>query len=258
MLSHHERVVAIDEPMFGPHLAPLESVESTIPTSHAARSDYCLSTEHEDAWRPLLRALILKRIGPQVQRSSRERDIDRPVVVLKEPNSSHAADLIMTLVPRSRLVFLVRDGRDVIDSVLDATSGATWLGSFGERDERERLEAVREQARLWLHNTRKVQHAFAAHAPGLRLMIRYEDLMADPAASLRGLLGWAGLAASDEAIEAMVSRESFASIPPEERGSGKVFRAATPGLWRENMTPAEQELVTELLAGKLGELGYEV
>jgi hypothetical protein len=34
-------------------------------------------------------------------------------------------------------------------------------------------------------------------------------------------------------------------------------RAATPGLWRENMSPAEQEAVEQVLGDKLRELGYQ-
>ncbi|MDQ3587044.1 MAG: sulfotransferase [Actinomycetota bacterium] len=258
LLSHHQRVIPLDEPQFGYHVAPLESVDSTISASQAPRTDYCLSAEYEDAWRPLLRALILKRVGAQVERASRTRQIDRPLTVLKEPNSSHAADLIMSLVPGSRLVFLLRDGRDVIDSVLDATSGETWMGAFGARDERERLDAIRLQARHWLYNTNKVQHAFAAHAPERRFLVRYEELLADPLRTLGELLRWAGLATSEDELWEMVSRESFASIPPEKRGTGKFFRAAAPGLWRENLAPGEQQVVSELLGEKLEELGYEV
>ena len=256
MLSHHERVIPIDEPKFGNHLAPLEDADRTLNASHTASSDYFLSPEYEETWRPLLRTLVLKRLGTQVERIANARHIDRPVVVLKEPNSSHGADLIMSLVPASRLVFLLRDGRDVIDSLVDATSGDTWLGAFGERDERSRLEFIRHRTRLWLYNTTKVQDAFAAHAPERRLMIRYEDLLADPLTTLRGLLQWTNLTTSEDQLRAMVSSESFASIPAEQRGSGRFFRAATPGLWRENMSPAEQELMTELMGDKLAELGY--
>ena len=259
MLAHHERVIAIDEPCWGPHLAPVGSVDplSTVTASHAARSDYCFSAEYEEVWRPLVRTLILNRIRAQVERTSRARRIDRPVIVLKEPNGSHAADLIMSLVPDSRLVFLLRDGRDVIDSILDATSGDTWLGAFGGSDEHARLEAIRFRANSWVFNTDAVQRAFAEHAPDRRFAIRYEELLADPLTRLGELLRWAGLATSEDRLRQIVESESFSSIPAEERGSGKVSRAATPGLWRENLTAAEQQLVIELLGEKLEEFGYE-
>lgn len=256
MLSHHQRVLTFDEPFFGHHLAPPAAPDRTIASTRATLPDYCLSSESEEVWRPLLRALILNRVRWQVERESRARAIDRPLAVLKEPNSSHAADLIMSLVPDSRLVFLIRDGRDVIDSLIDATSGDTWLGGFDNRNERDRLVAVRVWAQGWLHNTSKVQQAFAQHAPERRFAIRYEQLLADPLPTLGGLLRWAGLETSEDRLHEFVSRESFSTIPPEERGQGKFFRAATPGLWRENLSAAEQELMTELIGEKLDELGY--
>jgi hypothetical protein len=45
---------------------------------------------------------------------------DDPAVVIKDVGTSHAADATMALLPRSRFLFLVRDGRDVIDSLVHA------------------------------------------------------------------------------------------------------------------------------------------
>jgi hypothetical protein len=36
------------------------------------------------------------------------------------------------------------------------------------------------------------------------------------------------------------------------------MRAATPGLWRENLTEDEQRTMDEIMGAKLAELGYEV
>lgn len=269
---YHPQVVALDEPLFGLHAAPyientwapspgFESRHMTYNTWNAQRSHYCLSGEYEYVWRPLLRALILERSAAQVNHIMQDRAIADPVVVLKEPNSSHAAELIMSLVPQSRLIFLIRDGRDVIDSLLDALTGDTWFtgvyGGFNESDERRRLDIIRHQARHWLYRTEAVQHAFASHDPERRLLIRYEELLAGPVETLGRLLRWMGLEMGDEILREVVARHAFSTIPPEERGSGKNFRAATPGLWREHMTPVEQQLVNELLGEKLEELGYE-
>ena len=36
------------------------------------------------------------------------------------------------------------------------------------------------------------------------------------------------------------------------------MRAATPGLWRENLTEEEQSTMHEIMGSKLTELGYDV
>ena len=267
MLASHPRVVPFNEPLFGVHAAPyLETGSERVPASinslNATRPDYCLSAEYEDAWRPLLRALISHRVAAQVERIALDAGIADPVAVLKEPNSSHAADLIMSLVPRSRLIFLIRDGRDVIDSVLDASTGDTWwtrdYGGPDDPDEQWRLGFIRHQARVWLYRTEVVQRAFAGHDPERRSLVRYEELLARPVETLGELLDWMGLGMDDKDLREVVAHQSFSAIPPEERGSGRHFRAATPGLWRDHMTFAEQQLVNELLGEKLKEFGYEV
>jgi non-ribosomal peptide synthetase component F len=101
----------------------------------------------------------------------------------------------MSLLPRSRMIFLLRDGRDVIDSLLDARTGEGWIDSpnMDLSDPAERLEYVRRQARLWLNATNAVQSAYAAHPAKLRWMLRYEDLLSDPLGTVGPLADWLGL-----------------------------------------------------------------
>jgi len=273
MLAYEQRVVAIDEPLFGLHAAPyIENGLAPIPgftfpnittnAEHAGRTDYCLSTEYEEAWRPPLRALIVSRVRAQADRVARGRGVVDPITVLKEPNSSHAAELLLSLVPESRLIFLLRDGRDVIDSLLDAFTGDTWwtstYGGFGDQDERWRLGMIRHQARFWLYKTEAVERAFAAHAVDRRLLVKYEELLASPVETFGELARWIGLPMTEGRAREVVAAQEFSRVPPNERGSGKFLRAAEPGLWRENMSAAEQRLVNDLLGKKLGELGYQL
>ena len=135
----------------------------------------------------------------QVERAEREHALADPAVVIKEPNGSHGADLIMALLPRARLIFLVRDARDVIDSLMDAMSGG-WLDEphMGRLDTPEqRLAFARSEARVWLERTRAVERAFDAHDPELRWKLRYEDLRTDTVgtAPARGLARYSTIGA---------------------------------------------------------------
>jgi len=47
--------------------------------------------------------------------------------VIKEPNGSHAADTIVSLLPRSRVLFLLRDGENLTEEeqrTMDEIMGA--------------------------------------------------------------------------------------------------------------------------------------
>ena len=103
-----------------------------------------------------------------------------------------------------------------------------------------------------------MERAYEAHPPELRITIRYEDLRADTLATLRPLVDWLGVQRSDEELEAAVAALAFEAYPAKAKGPTKALRAATPGLWRENLSDEEQLAVNEIMGETLERLGYEV
>jgi len=226
-------------------------------------SSYAFSGAYEDVWRPEARRLVLIRLYAVLERARRaglKLGEDIPPLIVKEVNSSHGADLVMSLLPRSKMLFLVRDGRDVLDSLLDGNRPGGWLltgasGGFTNGD--ERLEFVRESARGWLARTNVCMRAYENHDPQLRWRIRYEDLLADTERHLTDLTRWLDLPGGPKRVRNVVRAHSFEAVPEERKGSGKIIRSATPGGWREGMAPDEQSLAQEIMGERLAELGYE-
>jgi hypothetical protein len=221
--------------------------------------DYFFDASHEAAWRPELRRLLLARFDAQSLEARRRNGT--ATILIKEPAGSQAAELLLSLLPESRLLFLLRDGRDVLDSELDAVADGGWLtaqfgGSGLEPD--ERLRFLAGQAHRWVARTRAVQRAYERHDPALRLKVRYEDLVADTEAGVTEILGWMGAEIRPDAIRAHVERLSFNALPTERRGTGKFARAATPGLWRANLGKEEQALLHHVMGDTLREVGYDV
>jgi hypothetical protein len=267
------QAVAINEPYLPQHLlprVPLPRHDPMDPSSRAVMTlnerrggdpHYFFSDEYVDVWRPELRRLILTRLGAQVQRAERELSLNDPVVVIKEPNGSHGAEFMMSLLPESRLIFLIRDGRDVIDSLVDAMSGGGWLDQPHMRrvdSPEKRLRFVRMEARQWLERTKTVERAFQSHPPELRWKLRYEDLRAETLATLRPLVDWLGMERSQAELRAAVSENAFEAIPSDRKGPGTQRRAASPGLWRQNLSAEERRAMEEIMGAKLVELGYDV
>jgi hypothetical protein len=263
-------VVPIDESYLLHHLAPLVPVPDGLseqPTTdrfvingtRRAEPGYFFSDAYVEAWAPELRRLVLVRLHATARAAAEDHGLQDPLVLIKEPNGSHAAELLMSLVPRSRLIFLLRHGGDVIDSMLDARGGEGWVGTpnMDLSDPEERLAFVRRQARLWLNYTNAVQSACAAHPGELRITVRYEDLRSDTAATLGPLLEWLGIGRGETALRDAIEANAFESLPGFAKGPGTPRRAATPGLWRENMGAAEQETMLAIIGPKLVELGYE-
>ena len=102
--------------------------------------------------------------------------------MIKEPGGSQMAAELLALEPSARLIFLLRDGRDVVDSWLDAYADGSWAsqdGAYSVTPE-ARLAFVRWQAAVWRYRTEVVAAAYQAHDPQRRAMVRYEELLAEP------------------------------------------------------------------------------
>lgn len=271
LLAFDRRVIKLDEPTIGVHLGALMldfvSVQPRSVTPERLRLNdvraelphYFFSRRYEEVWRPLVRQLLLGRFDAEVRDIASRRRIPEPIPVIKEPVGSQAADILMSLLPEARLLFLLRDGRDVIDSELDAFRPGGWVAQHlpdYTTSDRDRLNFVNARAHAWLARTEAVERAYADHGPELRMMVRYEDLLADTQPVLSRLVGWLGLELDEEASRTAVAVTDFDRLDDTQKGPGKFARAARPGLWRENLTADEQELIEGVMGAKLRELGY--
>jgi hypothetical protein len=270
MLSELDRVVPIDDPHIGHHLGVWRPIPlawatakrppelGTLADYKREKRDYLFSDRYRDAWMPQLRELISARFEAQASQDIADAGgIEDPVVVVKEPGS-HAADTIMDLFPRSALIFLLRDGRDVVDSWLDAYRDGSWATEEGAYplDDRGRPALISWQSSVWLHRTQVVQETYARTDPERRVLIRYEEMRADPAAAVERICAILGLSASRERLEQIAAANAFSSVPQGEKGEGREIRRAEPGGWAAHMSRQEIVRMHEILGPKLEELGY--
>ncbi|MDQ1521010.1 MAG: hypothetical protein QOI55_2083, partial [Actinomycetota bacterium] len=271
LLAEHPAVVPVNEPLIGDYLAPfLSDLPGALPEGLDSRNftirmvrddaDHMFSAETRDVWMPLLGKLLRGRFFAHAVRHPARVSLSRALVVIKEPNGSQSADLIMAAMPRARLLFLLRDGRDVVDSELAANLRGSWVskefpGLPGIAEE-DRLSFVVQSAHKWLWRTEVVQAAFDAHR-GPKHLVRYEELLRDPVAQLQDLFRWLEIDLDDEDLRRWTGQHSFEQIPADARGPQAFFRAAEPGRWRESLTGEEQATVDRIIGRKLRDLGYK-
>jgi hypothetical protein len=271
VLGQHDAVVPINEPLIGWYLGPfisdlpgmdareLDLDNFTMRRVHRDKRFSFFAEEFADVWVPGLARLMCERFHAHAQRYPAKLPLERSYVVIKEPNGSQSADVLMRALPRSRFLFLLRDGRDVVDSEIAANVEDSWVGREfpGSRGvaTSARLDFVTQSAKKWLWRTEVVQAAYAAHG-GPKHMVRYEDLRADPATHMRGLFTWLEIEIDDAELDVLVEGSSFERLPEEARGADQFFRAASPGLWRENLAADEQAALEDTIGPKLRELGY--
>jgi hypothetical protein len=269
MLADLPRVVPLDDPHLGHHLGVWRPIAlawshrdripdlNILPEVKADKPDYFFSDEYRHVWLPALRRMVAERFDVQVRDRAREDGIADPLVIVKEPGS-HAADIIMSMFPGAGLIFLLRDGRDVVDSWLDAYKAGSWALEEGAYSvgSHDRMAFIRWQSSVWLYRTEVVQRAFAAQPVDRRILVRYEEVRKDPAAALRRICDRFGIEARPDHIAEVADRHGFVRAPGDQTGSGKAMRFAEPGRWRLNMNQAEIEAMLEIMGSKLGELGY--
>jgi Sulfotransferase family len=270
MLSELERVIPIDDPHIGHHLGVWRPIPlawatakdppklGTLADFKRKKRDYLFSDRYRDTWMPQLRELISARFEAQAaQDIAAAGGIDEPIVVVKEPGS-HAADTIMDLFPDSSLIFLLRDGRDVVDSWLDAYKDGSWATDEGAYplDDTGRPALIRWQSSVWLHRTEVVQETYARTGPERRVLIRYEEMRDQPVTALRRICEMLGIEATDEQLREIAGTHSYSRVPQADKGAGREIRKAEPGGWAKHMSREEILEMHGILAEKLSELGY--
>ena len=112
-------------------------------------------------------------------------------IVVKEPNGSVGAPYLAAAFPRSALVLLIRDPRDVAASALDRHrpgGGAyEWRkseGSVRDRASRDPDAFIEGQAKRYMRNVGAAKRAYEAHE-GPKVMVRYEDLRTETVGTMR-------------------------------------------------------------------------
>jgi hypothetical protein len=270
MLDGLERVIPIDDPHIGHHLGVWRPIPlawatakdppklGTLADFKRRKRDYLFSDRYREQWMPRLRELISARFEAQAAEDITEAGgIEDPIVVVKEPGS-HAADTIMELFPDSYLIFLLRDGRDVVDSWLDAYRDGSWATDEGAYplDDGGRPALIRWQSSVWLHRTEVVQQTYARTDPERRVLVRYEELRTNPVTELARICETIGIESAEGQLEQIAAANEFARVPDARKGAGREIRRAKPGGWAAHMSREEIIAMHEILADKLDELGY--
>lgn len=266
MLSDLEGVVPVDDPHLGHHLGVWRPIPlawatcddppelSTLLDVKAEEPGYFFAERHREAWWEPLRQLIAARFEAQAADAG-VRDAAAAAFVVKEPGS-HVAPLLAELFPSSKVIFLLRDGRDVVDSWLDAYSEGSWAipgGAFPVTEE-GRIPLIKWLSAVWAYRSRAVKKAYDSRDPGDRILIRYEELRSDTEAWLTRICEMIGI--ETRRVPEVVEGHRFEKLPSTSRGRRSFTRQARPGGWRDNLSAAEQAAMHEEIGEALEEFGY--
>lgn len=191
-------------------------------------------------------------------------------LIIKEPGGGVGAPLLMEALPESRMILLVRDPRDVVASLLDATSEGGWKKRSNrrqkKRDRRDgakrhakrhakrkasagnrRGATVRKLAKRYLNNLESAKRAYEEHR-GPKTLVLYEDLRGDTQGVMKRMYSELGMEIDEAQLVRAVKMHAWEHVPEGMKGKGKKFRRASPRGWREDLTPEQAKMVERITA----------
>ncbi|MDX9911270.1 MAG: sulfotransferase [Phycisphaerales bacterium] len=177
--------------------------------------------------------------------ASGERTTDRPKDVIAEKSPVHlfSYPVLRRWFPAARFLCVVRDGRDVVESL----AKVPWTSG-------EPREMHARQWRLCMRVTRHMSETLGADA----LVLRYEDLLARPEAVLTRACAFIGVAFDPEML---APRGEESTVPGWEAGwKDKATRELDPSralAWKRTMEPRAARWLSMLMRPELARWGYE-
>lgn len=223
-----------------------------------AHHPFCKASPHTN---PRLREWFGRRfveqVAPLCQRSVEAcyREVaaiqnqTAPVYFAEKHLADEIPGILWEIYPHAKEIFLVRDFRDMLCSIraFNSKRGTPGFGRSNAASEVEYIANLgREAVRLlnsW-HN-RRVRSS----------LVRYEDLILDPAKQLRVILQYLGLEANTSMIDEMIGRASVDSPELEQHRTTSEPRQSV-GRWPTDLDSTSLEQSEEVFDTVLKEFGY--
>ena len=162
----------------------------------------------------------------------------------KTPGYITELDSIRAALPNARIIHLVRDGRDVAMSMKNVSWGSPHIIRL---------------AQSWRWNV-TIGHRMGCMIPDDYLLLRFEDLVRNPASMLRRvcefidepyseqILDYAGSAEQHMPADSLQWHQSSVKAPDTDKISG----------WKRRMSHSDVVLFEQVAATTLEEFGYEI
>jgi hypothetical protein len=199
-----------------------------------------------------LAAFAQGRIEAVYERITKERGRAGAVYFAERFQPNVLPSLMRELYPEAREILLVRDFRDVLCSMLafDAKRGTA---DFGRAKAASDADYVRTQFRK---SVMSLAHSWERRSQGAHLL-RYEDLVLDPRATISALADYLELDSSPAAVDPMVETiVETTEITDRHKTTASLEESVER--WRRDLSPELQRLSQEAYGPALEAFGYPV
>jgi len=207
-------------------------------------------TKYQETWLEGIRELFFRMVR------DRYPQFGRHGLVVKEVNTPELYGWLRLLFPAGRMILLVRDPFDVLDSYLDLQKPGSWNERFGDAEAPLSVANVRRTAEHVRSTMSLAIDAYEAFPTAQRLRLSYEEVLEDPVPCL---------IACGDLISVEVDRGVAARVVEKHRfqkhkktGTLEFRRRAEAGFWKKsgNFTREVLHVAQEILGPMRGRLGY--
>ncbi|AEO47355.1 sulfotransferase [Rhodospirillum rubrum F11] len=215
-----------------------------------------LSPAEVESLRPLAyRHLAARTTGAPRVLKVHDQYRDTPAGAPLFPPEATAGCLHLVRDPRDLCLSLAAHGTVTIDRAIAIMADADYAPAADTKGVAETWGSWSDHARGWL----------AAKIP--RLTVRYEDLLAAPAATFTAAARFCGLDAPAETVAEALRRTRFDHLVAQETTGGFVERPATlsrffrigrAGQWREALSAAQVARIERDHGAVMADLGYPI
>ena len=214
------------------------------------RSSSFFAKRHQKVWLDGLREMFFRMVH------DRYPQFGRHALVVKEVNTPEIYPWVSTLFPAGRIIHLVRDPFDTLDSYLSLQKPGSWNEQFGDKDDPLSEENVRRTAKH-IHSTMiQALEAYERFPAERRLQVSYEDLLTDARLQVQLCGKLVSIEVSDDDARATAEKHDFNTY--KDTGDLKFRRKGQAGVWKtsENFTPDVRQIAAQILGQLRARLGY--
>jgi hypothetical protein len=171
------------------------------------------------------------------------QEMVRPRVAVEKTPEMASTDIAifraLIAYPRARFIHLVRHPLSTLQSMREHWQGREWMSKQWP------LEAT--CAWIWYTSHRRVSEVLPEFAAKRSLRVKAEDVLNTPNTELPRIAGWLGVAANDEAVEAMLhpERSPYARVGPVGARGGHDQKFLTDPQVRPVEVPQSTELPSD-------------
>lgn len=207
-----------------------------------------LSRRHAES----LAAHCVDRIEEFYRRAAADEDDRCSRFVEKCSPATFVQDLLWDFYPGAAELFLVRDFRDVVCSIL-AYNEKRGVASFG----RELVDDDLGYVSRFAESVKQLLAGWRARRERVHLL-RYEDLISDPRGTLTSVFRHLQVDHDDAVVDEVLS-EAMAMTPAAQAAHRTAPSAAeSVGRWRRDLKPELLEACEDAFADALDQFGYDL